>query len=112
MKSIHQALTTALGIPEKDFFQVLTEHQQGDIAYDPEYLGINRSYDFMVIEFILRRGRSDNMERILYEEISKQVVGSLNIEPDDIMIILTENDHSDWSLGKGKPGFTLSLNHI
>ena len=39
---VHRALVTAIGIPEGDRFQVITEHN-ADLVYDPDYLNIHRT---------------------------------------------------------------------
>ncbi len=77
--------------------------------YDSDYLGSKRGEDFMVIEIILRRGRSDAMKSSLFEKITSELHRTLHISPTDVMIVLLENDFSDWSIGNGQSSFTLSL---
>ncbi len=108
-QAIHSALVQALSIPPKDFFQTLTEHSPEEIMYDSDYLGIKRGGDFMVIEIILRRGRSDAMKSSLFEKITTELHRTLHISPTDVMIVLLENDFSDWSIGNGQSSFTLTL---
>lgn len=109
VQAIHAGLVQALGIPQKDFFQTVTEHKPGELIYDADYLGIERSDNFMVIEIILRRGRSDAMKSTLFEKITSELHRTLNISTADVMIVLTENDFSDWSIGNGQSSFALSL---
>jgi phenylpyruvate tautomerase PptA (4-oxalocrotonate tautomerase family) len=110
-QAIHQGMMEALSIPEHDFFQLIHEHHSHEIYYDPKYLGITRSNRFLVIEIILRRGRSDVMKKNLFQSITAHIQERLSLPTEDIMIVLVENDFSDWSLGKGLPGFQLSLSH-
>ena len=53
--AIHRALVETIGVPPLDRFQLLTEHEPGDIVYDSDYLGIARSSDL--------RDRADHAER-------------------------------------------------
>jgi 4-oxalocrotonate tautomerase len=39
---VHEALVSTVGVPAADRFQLLTEHEPGDLIYDAEYLGIAR----------------------------------------------------------------------
>ncbi len=39
---VHRAMVKAIGIPEGDRFQVITEHD-ADLIYDPDYLNIHRT---------------------------------------------------------------------
>ena len=43
--AIHRALVETIDVPELDRFQILTEHEPGDLVYDPGYLGIARTDD-------------------------------------------------------------------
>ncbi|HZR09683.1 MAG TPA: tautomerase family protein, partial [Myxococcales bacterium] len=40
--SIHRAMVETIKIPEQDRFQILTEHDDSGLIYDPSYLGISR----------------------------------------------------------------------
>jgi 4-oxalocrotonate tautomerase len=40
---VHSAMVKAIGIPEGDRFQVITEHG-ADLVYDLDYLNIHRSF--------------------------------------------------------------------
>ena len=45
---VHCAMVEALEIPAQDRFQVVTEHSAGDLIYDPSYLDIRRSDNFVL----------------------------------------------------------------
>ena len=38
--AIHQSLVEALGVPEKDRFQIITQHERDGLLFAPEYLGV------------------------------------------------------------------------
>jgi hypothetical protein len=40
---VHEAMNAELGVPERDRFQLLTEHEPGRLHFDPSYLDIERS---------------------------------------------------------------------
>ena len=69
-QGVHSAMVAAIGIPEDDFFQLLNEYHPGDFFFDRSFLDIERSESLDVIQITLRRGRSDQMKRQLYAQIT------------------------------------------
>jgi len=99
---VHNAMVESLKIPRDDFFQLITEYRPEDFFFDKSFLGISRSDNLIVIQITMRRGRSDAMKEELYAKIANNLSREEKIRPEDIFIYLTENDFSDWSVGKGK----------
>ncbi|WOS63087.1 tautomerase family protein [Sinorhizobium fredii] len=97
---VHQALITAIGMPEDELFNMVAEYEPGDFFYDRTFNGIARSDDLVVLEITLRRGRSDAMKRTLYASIASRLEEA-GISPKDVFIFMHENDYSDWSVGNG-----------
>jgi phenylpyruvate tautomerase PptA (4-oxalocrotonate tautomerase family) len=101
-ESVHRGLVQAIGIPEDDFFQLLSEYLPGDFFFDRQFLGIDRSDALIVVHITLRRGRSDAMKRDLFAQITTNLKDSAGVRAEDVFIYLNENDFSDWSVGAGK----------
>jgi 4-oxalocrotonate tautomerase len=40
---VHQAMVADLGVPQRDHFQIITEHDPDRLLYDRNYLDIDRS---------------------------------------------------------------------
>ena len=97
---VHQALVEAIGMPEDELFNMVSEYEPGDFFYDRTFNGIARSDDLVVIEITLRRGRSDAMKRTLYALIASRLEAA-GVSPKDVFIFMHENDYSDWSVGNG-----------
>jgi phenylpyruvate tautomerase PptA (4-oxalocrotonate tautomerase family) len=104
--AVHRALVAAIGIPTDDRFQVIMPSAGTDLIYDPSYLGIERSPAFTLVRITLRRGRSVEQKRALYRAIAEEVSQATDIRPDDVMVVLVENDLPDWSFGKGIAQYT------
>ena len=49
----------------------------------------------------LRRGRTVEQKRALYRAITEGVSQATGTRPEDVMVVLVENDLPDWSFGKG-----------
>jgi 4-oxalocrotonate tautomerase len=99
--AVYEALRTAIQIPENDRFVAIREHAAGDLVADPGYLGVARSEHPMFVEITLRRGRSAEKKQALYREIARGMSATGLVRPEDILIVLRENETPDWSFGKG-----------
>jgi len=99
---IHQALVDAIGMPQDELFNLVSEYQPGQFFFSRTFNGIVRSDQVVVIEITMRRGRSDAMKRELYAKIASNLEKNAKVSPKDVFIFTHENDYSDWSVGDGK----------
>jgi phenylpyruvate tautomerase PptA (4-oxalocrotonate tautomerase family) len=98
---VQEALESTVNVPANDRFHILTEHTTG-LIFDPHYLGIERSRDWVAIQITLRRGRSVEMKQALYRRIVANLGERPGLRPEDVLICLVENDLADWSFGNGE----------
>ena len=108
-RGVHEAMVAAIGIPEDDFFQLLSEYAPGDFLFDRGFLGMQRSDRMVVVQITLRRGRSDAMKRDLYARIADNLERGAGIRPQDVFVYLGENDFSDWSVGGGRMSMEIAM---
>ena len=66
-QQIYAALRSAIGVPENDNFQILAEHDEQHFIFDPQYLGIQRTDDLVVIQITLSEGRTLEQKKLLYQ---------------------------------------------
>ena len=99
---IHQALVEVIGIPPEDRFQLINEYEPDNLIYNPNFLGIDRSADIVIIQITLRSGRSRDLRVELHRRIAKILTESPGVRPQDVFITLVENDYADWSVGNGE----------
>jgi hypothetical protein len=104
--AIHEALVSGIGMPQDELFNMLHLYDPAHYFYSRTFNGMARSDKALVVEIILRRGRSDAMKRTLYQHMADNLV-ALGHRRDDIFIYMHENDYSDWSVGQGK--FAMAL---
>ncbi|HJV37370.1 MAG TPA: tautomerase family protein [Geothrix sp.] len=98
---VQEALTATVNAPADDRFHILTEHASG-LIFDPHYLGIDRSPEWVAIQITLRKGRTVEMKQALYRRIVENLARNPGLRPEDVMICLVENELADWSFGKGE----------
>jgi phenylpyruvate tautomerase PptA (4-oxalocrotonate tautomerase family) len=101
-QAVYDAMRETIGIPEKDLFVVLTAHLEGELVVDPEFMAMQRSGDFALVHITLRRGRSTETKQALYRRIAQLAKERAGVGPDDVMIVLSENELDDWSFGRGE----------
>ncbi|HRN62952.1 MAG TPA: tautomerase family protein, partial [Luteimonas sp.] len=85
-----------------DRFQVIQEHDADGLVYDPGYLGISRSDDFISIQITWNEGRNVDQKRALYRAIADGLHGAVGLRPEDVFINLVEVKKENWSFGNGE----------
>lgn len=97
---VQEAMESTVKVPPNDRFHILTEHTTG-LFFDPQYLGIERTPDWVAIQITLRKGRTVEMKQALYRRIVENLAKAPGLRPEDVLICLVENDLADWSFGMG-----------
>jgi phenylpyruvate tautomerase PptA (4-oxalocrotonate tautomerase family) len=98
--AVHGALVETIGVPERDRFQLINEHDPNDLVYDREYLGIKRTDGIVVIQVTISTGRSAAQKRALFRRIADNLA-ELDIRREDVWINLVEVARENWSFGLG-----------
>jgi len=100
-EGVHRAMVETINVPAKDRFQIITEHRAGDLVYDPTYLDIARSDNFVAIQITLNLGRTVELKKALYARIAALLAEAPGIRPEDVLVSLVEVPKENWSFGKG-----------
>ncbi|GCE11947.1 tautomerase family protein [Tengunoibacter tsumagoiensis] len=100
---VHKALVDAIGIPNADRFQVITEHDLANLIYDEHYLVDNaRTEGIVFIQITFVQGRTSEMKQDLYHRIAENLTRNPGLRAEDVFITLVENSPADWSVGNGE----------
>lgn len=100
-QAIHDAILAEYGIPERDYFHILTEHPQGQIFAQDAGLGFERSHDVVMIQIFTQGGRSQAAKQSLFAAVADRL-GEVGIGGENVFIGYVENTPGDWSFGFGK----------
>jgi phenylpyruvate tautomerase PptA (4-oxalocrotonate tautomerase family) len=99
---VYEAMLETLKAPKDDRFQIITEHAGGDFIVDPNYLGIQRSADCVIVQLTLNDGRTLDQKRAFYKAVAQGLHQRLNLRPQDVFISLVEVKKENWSFGNGE----------
>lgn len=106
LDSAQAAMLEAFGTPERDRYQLVTEHSPDEMIIQDNGLGIERSDNMVVIRMISRRGKKTRSQKEkLYELLVRNLKRDCGLDPADLMVVITENESEDWSVGYGKAQF-------
>jgi len=100
-KVVYDSMKAAINVPDRDNFQVLTEHDDDHFVYDSTYLGIERSDGLVFIQITLNEGRSTDQKKLLYKAIADGLNSEAGVRPEDVFINLVEVKKENWSFGNG-----------
>jgi 4-oxalocrotonate tautomerase len=97
---VYEAMVS-VGVPEKDRFQIIAEHEGDNFIFDPSYLGIERTHDLVIIQITWNEGRTVEQKKTLYKAIAEGLSQSLGIRTEDVFVNLVEVKKENWSFGNG-----------
>ena len=90
-----------VGVPPKDRFQVIHEHDADDFLYDAEYLGIHRTDDLVMIQITWNEGRTVEQKKTYYKTIAEGLHAAIGLRLEDVLINIIEVKKENWSFGNG-----------
>lgn len=98
-RTVHKAMTETIDVPEDDYFQVITQHDEEEFFFDPGYMNIERTKDLIYIHITMKE-RPVEKKLALYQRIA-ECLQKRRIRQEDVMIIAAENVKENWSFGNG-----------
>jgi 4-oxalocrotonate tautomerase len=102
---VHEAMVATINVPPDDCFQIITEHEQVRLIAHPNYLGIARSGDAVIVQITMLAGRTTAQKQALYHAIAANLQNDPGVRPEDVMVVVSENGADDWSFGNGEAQF-------
>ena len=98
---IYQAMRETFNVPENDRFILVSLHDADEFGYDPDYLGITRSDDLVIVQITCNSGRAVEQKQALYRGIVENFSAEPGLRPEDVFINLVEVAKENWSFGNG-----------
>lgn len=103
--SVHEAMVGELDVPQRDRFQVITQHSPATLHFDRHYLDVERSDRFVLVKVTLSAGRSAEAKSAFYARLAALLTDRAGLRPEDLAVALVENERADWSFGHGQASY-------
>jgi len=104
-EGVHRALVATFNVPADDRFQMIHQHDPGELVFDPHYLGIQRTPDVVYINITASEGRDLAAKKALYQAIAERLAADPGLRREDVLIVLSPNKREDWSFGLGAASY-------
>ena len=99
--AVHEGLVATCNVPVKDRFHLISVFPEGRMDLDPTFPDVMRTPEACVVEILFLEGRTTAQRAALFRHVAAAAMDA-EFQGDDIMIVLTENAPTDWSLGYGR----------
>jgi len=103
--AVHEAMVALLHVPERDRFQLISQHGPAAFRFDRHYLDIDRSDAFVLVRITLSVGRSTNAKQTFYRHLATLLEERIALRSEDLAVVLVENGREDWSFGRGQASY-------
>ena len=98
---VYRTMVDTINVPGNDHFQIITQHDENSLIYDPTYLDIPRSDGIIFIQVTLNEGRTVELKKLFYRTVTERLHADLGVRPEDVLINLVEVKKENWSFGRG-----------
>ena len=102
LEGLYLAMRETFNVPEGDRFMTISQHDEDEFVYDPNYLGIRRSDDLVMIQLTVSNTRPLEQKKQLYRKIVEHLTRNPGLRAEDILINLVEVLPENWSFGHGE----------
>jgi phenylpyruvate tautomerase PptA (4-oxalocrotonate tautomerase family) len=104
LDAAHRAMLAAFKVPERDRYQIVTEHKRGQMIIEDTGLGMKRTNKVVFLQ-VTSRPRGRTAKEAFYELLTEELQKSCGIAPSDVVVSIIENTDEDWSFGFGRAQF-------
>lgn len=99
--AVQESLIEVLRIPERDRFQIVTQHDPEEIIALDAGLGFERSPGAVIVHIFTQQGRGTQEKQSLYKTLAERLAGA-GVEGKDLFVSYFENGPEDWSFADGR----------
>ena len=102
--TVQEVMLEVFAAPERDRYQVIHQHDPGEIVCEDTGLGLERT-DGVVVVAVTHQGRVRTQKEALYATLAQRLSERGQVRGEDLVVSLTENTKEDWSFGLGRAQF-------
>lgn len=101
MDTVQECAVSAFKVPQRDRYQIVTEHKPGRMVLLDTGLGFERTNNAIVIQ-VFTSPRSTVMKKQFCELLADKLNSRCDLDPKDLLISFMTNTDVDWSFGYGE----------
>ncbi|GAA1926669.1 tautomerase family protein [Nocardioides lentus] len=101
---VQECMTDVFAAPDRDRYQVVTEHPPGRIILEDTGLGLERTSQQVVVQ-VFQQGRDTAQKQALYAALAERLEARCGLRPEDLVVSVAEVGRDDWSFGMGRAQF-------
>lgn len=98
---VYAAMRETFNVPEDDRFILIHQHDAEEFDCDPNYLGIARSDDLVIVQIACNNTRTVAQKQAFYRRVAENLAADPGLRPEDVFINLLETAKENWSFGNG-----------
>lgn len=102
--TVYDVMREVFAAPEGDRYQVIHQHEPGELLVEDTGLGIERT-DGVVLLQVTHQGRGTQQKQDFYRVLAERLDAAGLVAPSDLVVSMTENTQEDWSFGHGRAQF-------
>ena len=104
LDTVHAVMLAAFKVPERDRYQIVSEHRPSRMIMHDTGLNIPRTRNFVMIQ-VTTRPRSREMKERFYKGMAEKLEKVCGVAPSDVMMNFVTCTDEDWSFGMGRAQF-------
>ena len=101
---VQEVMLEHFAAPDRDRYQIISEHKPGQIIAEDTGLGFERTDDIVVVQ-VAQQGRSQEQKKAMYRALADRLHDETGLAPTDVIVSVLENTRDDWSFGNGVAQF-------
>jgi hypothetical protein len=82
---------------------IIGEHALENFVFDPNFLGIKRTSDLVIIQVTSTVGNTKDQKFAFYKRMADELNRRLKLDPGNVFVSMVFVNREDWSFGNGLP---------
>src|SRR6202522_3650292 len=103
-RAVHDALVAELGMKPDDDFQLIHQHEAGELVFNRNFRGGPRSGDWIVFTITDGLDRGERAKRRFYQTLVRLLREDPGVRPADVFVMMTVTPPENFSFAGGVTG--------
>jgi ketosteroid isomerase-like protein len=100
-RAVHDALVAEFRMKPEDHFQIIHQHEAGELAFSRDFRGGPRSDDWIVLRITDGLDRGERAKRRFYKTLVRLLEEDPGVRPADVFVMMTVTPPENFSFADG-----------